>query len=870
MLWQFFSWYLVLQLMALAALPLTLSLFPNLPDRGYAFSKSVGVLAVGFVFWLGYSYGLVRNEAGGAWLMLVVVAATSWGVGRAVVIRSRQRGNLGISWYYVAGIELLFIVVFLTWATIRAYDPAVNHTEEPMDLMFMNSLWTSATYPPHDAWLSGYPISYYYFGYWLLTTIGRLAGQPPHIGYVLGQASWYGLLWLGCFGLGYNLLARRNGGGDDRALGGGLLTGLLVAATGNIQAIMEWLYANSVNVTPVANWFGVRNFPDAAAQTGLWHISFDLWWWRPARVLSDRWLTGEHLEVIDEFPMFSYLLGDNHPHVLAMPFVLLMLALIFNLFLQRGPLAGVGKQAVVATDTDQVTALMTRWLAFVRSLMPFGLVGAISLLVTASALVFLNTWDFPPYWLLFMVVVGLLVRRELMQTPALANAQRWRQAVVVAVLSGGAMVAGIGLLLLPYFLTAQSQAAGLLPNLFNPTRFPQFVVMFAFALLGIGAFLGLCWQWLAQGQPLWRKGWRSLALVAALVYGLPILFLLTCALLVTTPRGQALLAGLPLPPGTTTYLPFVGERWGSQFWTFLFVGALLTLTLWLIWRAIDRFWDQPEAGLSTEADGGRWAALPTTTLFVLLLAALGLLLVFAPEFIYLRDNFGIRMNTVFKFYYQAWLLFGVVTSYAIVVALSEWQPFVRQSTTPGQRSALLAWGTTGCAILALLLGLAGLIYPLAGLYSKTGGFVAAPTFDSGAYLAEQGSAELDAVQWVRANTAPDALVVEGKGNSYWDHNRISTMTGRPTLLGWESHQEQWRGKAYAEMAQGRVAALETIYQGASAEAITQVVDQWQIDYVYVGPTERLQYSMTVASEQALGSAMDIAFDQGNVRIYQRR
>jgi uncharacterized membrane protein len=255
---------------------------------------------------------------------------------------------------------------------------------------------------------------------------------------------------------------------------------------------------------------------------------------------------------------------------------------------------------------------------------------------------------------------------------------------------------------------------------------------------------------------------------------------------------------------------------------------------------------------------------------VLLLAALGLLLVFAPEFIYLRDNFGIRMNTVFKFYYQAWLLFGVVTSYAIVVALSEWQPFVRQSTTPGQRSALLAWRTTGCAILALLLGLAGLIYPLAGLYSKTGGFVAAPTFDSGAYLAEQGSTELDAVQWVRANTAPDALVVEGKGNSYWDHNRISTMTGRPTLLGWESHQEQWRGKAYAEMAQGRVAALETIYQGASAEAITQVVDQWQIDYVYVGPTERLQYSMTVASEQALGSAMDIAFDQGNVRIYQRR
>lgn len=869
MAWQFFSWYLALQLMALATLPLALSLFPNLSDRGYAFSKSVGVLAVGFLFWLGYSYGLVRNEAGGAWLILIAAAAISWGIGRAVVGRARQRGNLGVSWYYVAGIEILFLGIVIVWATIRAYDPAVNHTEEPMDLMFMNSLWASATYPPHDAWLSGYPISYYYFGYWLLTTVGRLAGQPPHIGYVLGQASWYSLLWLGCFGLGYNLLARRNGSGDERALAGGFLTGLLVATTGNLQAIMEWLYANWVNVTPLANWFGVRNFPAAAAQTGLWHISFDLWWWRPARVLSDRWLTGDHLEVIDEFPMFSYLLGDNHPHVLAMPFVLLMIALIFNLFLQRRRLAGVGSQVAMAPDTDKVTAVVTRWLAFVRTLTPFGLVGAVSLLVTASALVFLNTWDFPPYWLLFMVVVGLLVRRELIQTPKLSNAQRWRQAIVVAIVSGGVMAAGIVLLLWPYFLTAQSQAAGLLPNLFNPTRFPQFVVMFAFALLGVGAFLGLSWQWLAQGQSLWRKAGRSLATVAALVYGLPILFLITCALLVTTPGGQALLAGLPLPPGAASYLPFVVERWGSQFWTFLVVGALLTLALWLIWNTIARFWDQQEP-LSAEPQGGRWADLPTTTLFVLLLAVLGLLLVFAPEFIYLRDNFGIRMNTVFKFYYQAWLLFGVVASYAIVVALSEWQPFVRQSTTAGAGNVLRSWGTMGCAVLSLVLGLSGLVYPLAGLYSKTGGFVAAPTFDSGAYLADGGSAELAAVQWVRTNTAPDALIVEGKGNSYWNHNRISTMTGRPTLLGWVSHEEQWRGKAYAAMAEGRVTALDSIYRGTSVEAITQVLEQWQIDYVYVGPTEREQYTMTAASEQSLAAAMDIAFDQGNVRIYQRR
>ena len=40
-------------------------------------------------------------------------------------------------------------------ALVRAYDPAANHTEKPMDLMFMNSIAASATYPPMDAWLAG-------------------------------------------------------------------------------------------------------------------------------------------------------------------------------------------------------------------------------------------------------------------------------------------------------------------------------------------------------------------------------------------------------------------------------------------------------------------------------------------------------------------------------------------------------------------------------------------------------------------------------------------------------------------------------------------------------------------------------------------
>src|SRR5690606_25631768 len=95
------------------------------------------------------------------------------------------------------------------WAIVRAYDPNADHTEQPMDLMFMNSIWASATYPPQDAWLAGYAISYYYLGYWLLTTVARIANTAPSIAYNVGQALWYGLLWSGCFGLVMNLVAWR-------------------------------------------------------------------------------------------------------------------------------------------------------------------------------------------------------------------------------------------------------------------------------------------------------------------------------------------------------------------------------------------------------------------------------------------------------------------------------------------------------------------------------------------------------------------------------------------------------------------------------------------------------------------------------------
>ncbi len=59
-----------------------------------------------------------------------------------------------------------------------------------------------------------------------------------------------------------------------------------------------------------------------------------LWWWRSSRIIQDYNMAGAWTgDVIDEFPFFSFLLGDLHPHVLAIPFSLLAIAVALNLFL---------------------------------------------------------------------------------------------------------------------------------------------------------------------------------------------------------------------------------------------------------------------------------------------------------------------------------------------------------------------------------------------------------------------------------------------------------------------------------------------------------------------------------------------------------
>jgi YYY domain-containing protein len=801
-------WYLVITALGWLAFPLAYRLLPRLKDRGYAVSRSLGLLLWGYIFWLLASLGILPNQASGLLFAALLLGGLCFWVLRGIHPRElsawlrSQRAML-------ITVEALFLLAFGLWAWVRAANPEAVGTEKPMELAFINAILRSPTFPPHDPWLSGYAISYYYFGYLLVAMLARLAGTSGGVAFNLGTALVFALSASGTYGLVFNLLNAGSQKAADRPADGGprftlaaLLGPLFLLLVSNLEGFLHVLHTRGLFWRPDGtsafwSWLGILDLNQPPAAPAAWTPTRFWWWWRASRVVQDYDLAGGWREIIDEFPFFSFLLADLHPHVLAMPFALLVVSLALQLFFDAG------------NNRPPWPALRLQWALAptVRILPAFFLLAATAL----GGLAFLNTWDFPLY-------VALAAAAYALGRISLAG-ERPAQAAKDFVWLGLGLGAAGGLLYLPFYLGFSSQAGGVLPNLINPTRGAHLWVMFAPLLLPILAFLLYLARIAGRRSAFWGA-LQTVALLMLLLWGLALA--LGMAITLVPQVASLYLGSLAANNRAELLAAALGRRFASPGGWITLLG-LLTLALGVLWSLAGRRSEQgaaqAEEALPSRPLGG--------SIFAVLLILFGGLLVLGPEFFYLRDLFGWRMNTIFKFYFQAWLVWSVAAAFGSVALLA---------------SLRRAWKTAFGLGLALLLA-ASLVYPLLSLWNKTNGFQPAEwTLDSTAYFARGSPDEMAAVRWLQS--APPGVVAEAVpqgGGSYTEYARAATLSGLPGVLGWVGHENQWRGDNAPQAIGTRQADLERLFCGRDWEETRAILEQYQIRYVFVGNLERAAY-----------------------------
>ncbi len=800
-------WYLAVQVFGLAAVPLAWRLFRRLPDRGYGVSKPLGLLLTGWLFWLLTTFGWTHNSPGGVLFALLTVA----GVGLWLLIPHRKEW---LAWLQarrntILVTEVLFAVAFIAWAMVRAHMPRIQTAggEKWMEIAFLRAILRSDTFPPHDPWLSGFAISYYYFGYVIVAMLTRLAAVPPGIAFNLGLATLFALVSAGAFSLAYNL--RRIRGPERTALVAGLLAVLLLVLMGNLEGSLEMLHARGFGTAGMWAWLdipGLREPPPLPADRS-WSPQRFFWWWQASRVVQDYAPWGAGQEVIDEFPAFSFILGDMHPHVLSLPFVLLALSLALNLALQ--------------TPDDGLRGWW-RWGMYALCLGGLG---------------FLNTWDFPIY--LSVVVAAYLLALWLRRGDDASIEFYIRRG---GGLFAALLVAGIGLYL-PFWLGFRSQAGGLLLNVFNATRLPQFLVMFGpFLFIGAVFVVGEARRSKVTAGEVAR--WAAVTLLAALS-----LLALTVGMVVVLVRLNLMPArgameyvaawvrGEPIPGlegvfgARDAILRGILAHFVNPWTAILLIAFLVAGVLTLLRR------------------GGVQHTPEIDRAFVLLLWVTGAALALVVEYVYLRDHFGTRMNTVFKFYFQAWVMWAIAGGYALTEFIGD-----------GRR---IAAGVAGLLILA------GLVYPVLAIPARSREYGGPPTLDGEAYLASWQPDDYGAIAWLNATVAGAPVILEAPGDHYRAYvyeGRVSAHTGLPTLLGWGGHEHQWRGD-YTEPAR-REEDIQMLYVSSDLATVRELLDEYGVVYVYVGPLERERYPASGLEKfAALG---DVVYQTGGVTIYRVR
>ena len=816
------AWLVVMQLMALAVLPIAFAVFRSLPDGGYLLAKLLGILVVSLVAWMlaslqwmAFSFGAVLVGIGVVGLASCVVLTFTWS---SFCSFFRER------WRVIAICELVFIAAFLAFVVVRMANPDLWHQwqggEKPMDTAYLNAVLKSSFMPPYDPWYAGGYLNYYYWGQFIVASFIHATGIDTAVAVNLAVPMFFALTVGGAFSVVYNLAEAARAKLSPRPVHrvpeessskgasaiawspvlAGLAAALFVTVIGNLDSAIQSL----------ENMFSfLMNEPLRG---------FDFW--RSSRMMPPDPPGNE----ITEFPFFTFLFADLHAHLMAMPFTVLVIGAALAVVLR-------------ARNTVRENGRLARMGWGIADIAQVAVLG-----VAVGALRPLNTWDYPTYLLLSMAAVLLA---GVLRTGGV------NLLVIVEAAIKGVLIFLIGIVVfLPYHVNYETAFSNIEATT-NQTVLWQFLLIAGLFVFVIGSFVvNESRGWLTDlGRIVWRpfsklvevpertgasnvarthREWIGVVRLALVVLGLGAIGLVVVLKLVEI-------------TGSTT--PFV--------------FALVVLALATAVRTM----------FSMRQDAPQ-------TVYSLLLALTAFCVVIGVD-IYRVEGDIDRMNTVFKFYLQIWVLLALASAYML------WRLWHRRS---GSLDSLPNWKKIWLGCLGVLLVCVS-VYPVLGTHDRLGVRfdTAIPlTLDGMAYMRDgqlhsdqRGTIDLtadyEAIRWIQQNVEGSPVILEAVTPTYRWGGRISIYTGLPNIVGWEWHQEQQRLN-YRETVDQRIREVARIYNTPSPQEALDIMRKYDVEYVYLGRVEQLYYDPTGLAkfDTGLDGALEQVYENRDVRVFRVR
>ena len=819
------GWFVGLELLGFAAFVIAAPHLRNLPDAGLGAAKVLGLLAAAVPVWMLAAWTPVRLNQ--AQFVATFISVLTFG---ALRLR-RTLPGLRTLWTErrttLITVELITVALFVAVLALRATNPDLWHPslggEKPFETAYLTSVLRTRTIPPVDPWFAGGALNYYYFGWFAISPLARILSTQPSVAFNLALAVFAsgagGAVFSAASGLagGFRRTAKAEGNVSANDAPGDNMSannepGVNVSANNvlgdNVPAASQaTLRAGLAGVLLVV--LGANSAAIPVALRAIRHQrAVGSSWWDVSRVVPKG-------PVITEFPAWSYLFGDLHPHLMDVPFLAALVALCVARIRHDPSVEDVPETLPEAVSSDGAPDGWFRSRRDVMSDLAWGsLFGGMLGVIRAT-----NTWDLPLAGVLVAGTIGLSTFRSI-RKPDTPDARR------LALLTAGRTGAAAAIVFLvawsPYSWRGEVLDSGFLHN--NDLT-PMHSWLTHFGLFA-AATAALVLRELVTAMNGRSRGasWRAKSLVT-------VGFVMICSLIVLL--GSVTVANLALA-GAGLVLVVIRRR------DHRLLGPVLLAGGWLLGALVERY--------TIINDIGRM-----NTVF---------------KFWY-QSWFLLGLGVA--------ACVGELLSATVHSVHPAKSAQSAQSAQSG-RSAPLVDRTIGRLVIVAAMVFSITFFAISVQARQRTRFATTFTsLDGFEYLKHAPSADEEgtqilpaddvaAIDWLRRNVSGLKTVAEAPGNDYRWSGRVGVMTGLPVPIGWDFHQSQQR-RRYTEQIAGRRTAMNALYQSGNDEEIRQILQGFKIDYVFVGTEEHRIASRRSLEALAENSCLRPAFRSKTATVY---